>query len=160
MSRNSIPIINLLSQSPLLAADNFPIYSNANGDARRVSATTLLAFVQAGIVIPSAPITQYASPSATAFSVTIAPIIAGQNVRLLLTPTGTLATGTIVLPGAGGSALPVDRQEVIVTSTQTVTTLTVSAGTTTVTGAPATLVANTPFKMFYDAVNAAWYRTP
>ena len=156
MSRNSIPIQNLLSQDPLTAGDNFPIASLANGGARKVSATVLLAFIQANIVAPGTPLTQYATPT-TGMTVTIAPVTSGQFVRLLLTPAGTLAALTVVLPGAGGSALPVDKQEVTVISTQIITALTVSAGTTSVIGAPTTLAANGHFKMFYDATTSAWY---
>lgn len=153
---DTVPIIQLRERSTLLATDNFPI-APANGGALRVSATNMLAFVQAGITTPGQPMTQYNTP-VTGFSLAIAPLVVGQSVRLLLTPAGALATGTIVLPGSGLSATPVDRQEVIVTSTQTITALTVSAGaTTSVVSPPTTITAATPFMMWYDAVNGAWY---
>jgi hypothetical protein len=101
-------------------------------------------------VLPGALTTQYAAPSSTGFTVTVT---AG-NTWLLLTPTGTLAAGTIVLPSA-----PADKAEVSVNCTQIVTALTVSAGGTTVTGAPTTLAAaNEFFTMRFDAATSAWYR--
>lgn len=136
--------------------DAVPIYSGTNRDDRSVTGQAILDYVNANLVDPSAPMTQYAAPT-TGQTVAIAPTIAGQSVRLLLTPAGTLSDLTVALPGVGNAALPIDRQEVTVVSTQIVTTLTVSAGTTTVTGAPATIAANGSFTMFYDATNASWY---
>jgi hypothetical protein len=79
--------------------------------------------------------------------------IATGDTWLILTPTGTFAAGAIILPSA-----PTDKAEVIVTCTQIVTALTVSAGGTTVTGAPTTLAANQGFTMRFDAATNAWYR--
>ena len=149
-------IRDLSVQDVFSSTDKVPVYSGSNRDDRSVTGQAILNFVNANVVSPSAPITQYSSPT-TGQTVTITPINPGQSVRLLLTPAGTLSTLTVTLPGVGGSALPVDRQEVTVISTQIVTTLTVSAGSTTVTGAPTTIAANGHFKMFYDAVNASWY---
>lgn len=139
------------------STDIIPVYSGTNRDDRGVTGQALLNYINANLVNPSIPFTQYYTPGGTGFSIAIAPLNAGQSVRLLLTPTGTLATGTIVIPGGGLPALPVDKQEVLVTSTQTVTALTVSAGTTPVVSPPTTVTALTPFRMWYDATNAAWY---
>jgi hypothetical protein len=80
--------------------------------------------------------------------------VAAGDTWLLLTPTGTFAAGAIVLPSA-----PTDKQEVSVNCTQIVSSLTVSAGGTTVTGAPTTLAAaNAFFTMRFDAATNAWYR--
>ena|ERR1700748_715125 len=86
----------------------------------------------------------------TGFSITIPNAVN----ELILSPAGTLATGTIILP-----SLPQDRQWVGVTSSQTVTALTVSANTgQTVVGAPTTITASTPFSFIYNASGAQWYR--
>ncbi len=155
-SDDGIDINRLPSQSTLGATDLLVIWSAQNQDPRYVTGQVMLNYVTDNIVVPTAPMTQYAAPT-VGQTVTIAPTTDGQSVRALITPAGTLATLTVALPGVGGSALPVDRQEVTVISTQIITTLTVSAGSTTVTGAPATLAANDHFKMFYDAQNASWY---
>ena len=136
--------------------DAVPIYSGTNRDDRSVTGQAMLNYFQANLVDPSAPMTQYASPT-TGQTVTIAPAIAGQSVRLLLTPAGTLAALAVVLPGVGNAALPVDRQEVTIVSTQIITALTISAGTTTVTTPVTTLAAGGRFKMFYDSTNTSWY---
>jgi hypothetical protein len=75
---------------------------------------------------------------------------------LLLTPTGGFAAGTITLPA---QATCVDGQEVLVTTTQLVTALTVGGnGATAVNGAPTTLAANAFFRMRYDGPAKSWYR--
>lgn len=130
-----------------------------NGQDYRVLAAGLLAFVQAGIVIPEFTgvqqfTTQYAAPSATGFSVQITN--GPDNIHLILTPTAGFAAGTLVLPGV---AVAVDKQEVLVNTTQAVTTLTANGnGAVAVTGAPTTLAANAFFRLKYDAITQTWYR--
>ncbi len=83
------------------------------------------------------------------FSITIA-----DNIGLLiLTPAGTLGTGTITTP-----ANPIDQQTLTITSTQTISVLTVSpnAGQS-VSGNPATLAANGAITAHYNASNTTWY---
>jgi hypothetical protein len=81
--------------------------------------------------------------------------IIGNNVTtLLLTPNGTLATGTVVLP-----ATPIDGQIVRVISSQAINALTVSANVgQLIIGAPAAISATSPFAMIYDLASATWYR--
>ena len=143
--------INRLSSLDQFApSDLLAVWATNNGDSRKASINLLTNYLQGALILPGALETQYAAPSASPFSVTVAQ----GDTWLLLTPTGTLAVGTIVLPSA-----PTDKQEVSVNCTQIVTALTVSAGGTTVTGAPTTLAtANEFFTMRYDAATAAWYR--
>lgn len=142
--------INQLSAlDQLTAGDLLAVWATGNGDTRKSSIGLLTTYMQGALTLPGALTTQYAAPSASPFTVTVAQ----GNTWLLLTPTGTLAVGTIVLPSA-----PTDKSEVSVNCTQIVTALTVSAGGTTVTGAPTTLAANAFFTMRYDAATAAWYR--
>ena len=141
--------INQLSTiTTLVGGDLLPVWSTNNGDTRRASLTTLTTYMQSALTLPGELTTQYAAPSATAFSVTIS---AGDT-WLILTPTGTFANGAIVLPT--GAA---DKSIVSVNCTQIVTLLAVTSGNT-VTGAPTTLAANGFFTMRYDAATAAWYR--
>lgn len=141
-------INQLSSTSTLQGGDLIAVWATDNGDSRKASLTLLTDYLQTALVQPGSLTTQYAAPSATAFSVTIALV----NTWLLLTPTGAFAAGTIVLP-----ASPTDKAEVSINTTQAITALTVSA-TATVTGAPTTLAQNAFFTMRYDAVTAAWYR--
>ncbi len=149
-------IINLSSEDAVVDADQFPIYSAANGDARRVPASVAKEYFQEGAIATDDKESQYLTPL-TGFSKTITPTVAGGSVLLILSPAGTIATGTIVLPSIAAATVA-DRQEVLVTTTNTVTTLTVNAAGTTVVGVPTTITAATPFKMRYDAVTSAWYR--
>jgi hypothetical protein len=142
--------INQLSATDTLAGgDTLPVYKQSQGDARKASLTLLVSYLQSALSLPGTLATQYAAPSATDFTVTIA---AG-NTWLLLTPTGTFADGAIVLPSA-----PADKADVSVNCTQAVTAFVVSAGGATVTGSPTALPANGFFTMRYDAATSAWYR--
>jgi hypothetical protein len=143
-------INQLSSLDTIQLGDLLAVWATNNGDTRKASINLLLTFMQDNLTLPGSLTTQYAAPSATGFSVTVAV----GDTWLLLTPTATFAAGTIVLPSA-----PTDTPEVSVNCTQIVSALTVSAGGTTVTGAPTTLAAaNAFFTMRYDAATSAWYR--
>jgi len=146
--------INQLSAvDSVVSSDQVPIYSSENGDARKASMATLLAFFSGQITANDDKITQYSAPSATAFNVQLNN--AGNSVWLVLTPTGTFATGTLTLPAVANC---VDRQEILVNSTQTVTALTIAANGATVTGGPTTIAANGFFRLRFDDVTNTWYR--
>jgi hypothetical protein len=149
-----MPQINQLTAvSAVAAGDNFPLYSSSNGDARRVSASVLKSYMQDGFDVATEKVTQYAAPSATGFSVAITD--GSDSIWLILTPVAGYAAGTIVLPALANC---VDKQEVLVNCTQSVTTLTVSGNGSTVTGAPTTLAANAFFRLRFDDVVNVWYR--
>jgi len=95
---------------------------------------------------------QYSSPDATGFNVAITD--GPDSVYLVLTPDAAYAAGTITLPAVANAS---DNQEVLVISSQAVTALTVAAnGAVSVTGAPNTLAANTPFRVRFDASTRIW----
>jgi len=82
-------------------------------------------------------------------------MIANNCTTLLLKPSGTLASGTVVMPAA-----PVDGQIARVLSSQTITSLSVSPSSgQSVVGAPSTIVPSAPFSMIYDLASTTWYRT-
>jgi hypothetical protein len=147
--------INQLSAaSSLSAADLLVLYSSSNGDARKFALSVLQAYMQSSLDfnIGSISKTQYSAPSTTGFSVEITE----GGTHLILTPTGTLAEGTLVLPPKSGLS---DRQEVLVNCTQQVTSLLFDAnGATAVTGAPTSISANGYFRLKYDAGTSTWYR--
>lgn len=149
-----MPTINQLSTTDsLTAGDLFPVYVSSEGDARKVSGTTLRAFVLSGASVADDKVTQYAAPSATGFSVTITN--SSNSVWLILTPTGGFAAGTIILPAVASA---VDKQELLVNCTQSVATLTINGNGATVTGAPSSLSANGFFRLRFDDVANVWYR--
>lgn len=137
--------------STLQSGDLVPVWSTENGDTRKMSLSQLSAFILPGT---SSEATQYSAPNATGFTATVAPPD-NVNAWLVLTPAAGYAAGTIVLPAASDS---VHGQEVQVTCTQSVATLTVTSSGSTVAGAPASLAANGFFKMKFEAVTSTWYR--
>lgn len=145
--------IDRLSQSAPSAAVQIPFYDPSAGADRRASLAAIAEVLQSLLSAAGTLKTQYASPNATGFSVTVSPPVAGVSVHLLLTPLAGYAAGTVVLPAAPG-----DGQEVVVTSTQAVTTLTVSGNGATVNGAPSTLAASGFFRLRYDQINNTFYR--
>lgn len=147
--------ITSLSQTDIAAADSLPFASAVNGADRRTSVTQLVALIQSLLTDAGGPVTQYAAPAATGFTVAIAPPTTGASVYLLLTPVAGYAAGTITLPA---QASCVDGQEFVCNSTQAVTTLTVSGNGSTVNGAPTSLAANAFFRLRFDGVFKAWYR--
>lgn len=149
-------ISQLSSVDDLTASDLLAVWVAANSDTRKASLSTLLTFLQANLTAPGDDMTQYFAPAATGFSVTVTPSTDGENVYLLMTPVAGYAAGTIVLPPVANC---VDGQQVLVSTTQAVTTLTVSGnGATAVNGAPATMAANAFFRLRFDGVFQSWYR--
>lgn len=153
-----MPQINQLSAlDQLQAGDQFPVYDQSNGDARKVALSLLTQYIISQL--PSLSgfpqyATQYAAPSATGFTVNVTNN--QQNIQLILTPTAGFAAGTIVLPPSSNC---VDKQEVLVNCTQLVTTLTINGnGATAVTGEPLSLSADSFFRLRYDQPTNSWYR--
>lgn len=145
----------LSSASSLSVSDLLLIFSNNNGDSRKVSAQVLAEFIAGQITGQSTNEKQYAAPNATAFNVQINPTQIGNDVWLILTPTGTFAAGTITLPAIANL---LDQQELLVNCTQIVTALTVTGNGATVNGAPTTLAANGFFRLKFDKITGNWYR--
>lgn len=149
-----MPTINQLNSIDTpSASDLLPLFSQENGDARKLSLANLLKWIQAQSITAGGLRTQYVAPSVTAFTVTVTDD--GNSTWLILTPTGAFAAGTIKLPSKESS---LDGQEVVLNSTQAVTALTIDGNGSAVTGAPTTLTANAFFRLRYDAVMSTWYR--
>lgn len=148
-----MPEINQLQTLTTIAGgDQLAVYDADNGDARKSSITLLLQYIQDNITFPSGGYTtQYAAPSTDGVSI---PITGTNSVHLIVTPTVSLASLTIVLPGA-----PADKQQVLVNCTQLVTALTIDGnGAISVTGEPTTLAQNDFFTLKYDEPTSVWYR--
>lgn len=149
-----MPTIN---QLPLLddvsSGDQIPVYSPQNGDSRRLPVSALLTYFEEQY--PSPTLTTNIYVPTTGFSIAV-PTPTTEQQWMLLTPAGTLATGTIVLPL--NTTTP-DGFEVLVTTTQIITTFTLSLnGAAAANGAPSTLAANGFFRVRYVQANNAWYR--
>lgn len=136
-----------LGTTDLAGSDLFRMWNQAYGGEAALTLTHLLSYFQSNLTIAELT-TQYAAPSATGFSVTVA----DGDTWLILTPGAGYAAGTIVLPTA------TDKEEVLVNCTQSVSTLTITPQTgDTVTGAPTSLSANDCFRLRYDAATGVWY---
>lgn len=149
-----MPEINQLNTADQLnGADLLPMYSQANGDARKVSFTNFLAWLESQqIATQDNKITQYAAPLTGS---TLQVTDSQNSVWLVITPAGTLAALTLLLPLASNV---LDRTEILVNTTQTLTALTFNANGASIIGAPTTLAANGFFRLRFDIVMKTWYR--
>lgn len=141
----------VVSQASL--GDQLAVYTPNNGDARRMSLNTLLAFFQQQFAAPTLATSIY-TPT-TGFSIAV-PSPVSQQQWMLLQPAGTLASGTITLPL---NTITPDGTEVLITSTQIITSLTVGLnGASNAFGAPTTLAANGFARLRFVQSQNSWYR--
>ena len=147
----------LSSVDEISAGDSLSIYKQGAGDWRGTAISLLQSYLQANLTFPSGKLEftkQYFSPSATGFTAVITN--GGANYWLILAPTGAFAAGSITLPAPVNLS---DNQEVMVTSSRQVSTLTINLnGASVVQNAPASLPAGGFFKLKYDASGLTWYR--
>jgi hypothetical protein len=143
--------LSLLSQ--VSAGDQIPVYSPQNGDSRRLPMSALLSYFQQQFAAPTLATNIYVPT--TGFSIA-APTPVAQQQWILLQPAGTLASGTVVLPL--NTATP-DGTEVLITSTQIITALTIGLnGAAAANGAPTTLTANGFARLRFVQATNSWYR--
>jgi hypothetical protein len=148
-------IQKLSKVSTLAGTDLLPLLSQSFGADASVTLTTFVSWLQAQLLSAGVMATQYASPNATGFSVSVTPPTSGQSVFLLITPVAGYAAGTVVLPAVATAA---DGQEVLLHTTQSVGTLTTSGNGASVNGAPSALSQFGFFRLRFDGVNGSWYR--
>lgn len=146
--------INQLSAvDAVISSDQMPIYSSTNGDARKTSVATLGAYLSTQVTSINTMITQYAAPSTAGF--TIALNNANNSVWLIITPPSTIASGTIVFPEVNNA---IDGQEIVINTTQTLTSLTFNANGATKVGEPASLSIGGFVRFRFNGVLKIWYR--
>jgi hypothetical protein len=145
---NQLPLLSVASPG-----DQIPVYTPNNGDARRLPLSALLSYFQQSFASPTVSTNLY-TPG-TGFNIT-APTPVSEQQWILLQPAATLATGTVTLPLNTGTP---DGTEILITTTQQITTFTLALnGATAAYGDPTTLAAEDFFRMrFYLATNS-WYR--
>ena len=147
-------INKLTSIDALSAGDLLVIFGSTDSQNRKAAVSVLQKFMQDNLSFGVAAFTtQFAAPSSTGFSIQITDNT--DDTHLILTPTATFATGTIILPTF---TVAVDKQQVLVNSTQIVTTLTIDGNGATVTGEPSTLAANDFFTLKFEKATNVWYR--
>ena len=146
--------INRLSAVTSVAAgDQWPLWSAANGDTRRASSTALQAYMQSNLTFSAGQfVVQYSAPSATGFSVAL--LANTNNQWLILSPLGAYAAGTITFPLSSTIA---DYQEILIFSTQAVTTLTLAGNGATIVGAATGIAQNGAMRFKYNLLANTWY---
>lgn len=155
--------INELSAvDTVVAGDLIPVFDTNNGDARKASMTVIQTFMQANLDFDATAVfTTVRVTADVTFGYSVgASVITANNTWIILIAVGTHPTITITLPGSSSSS-PVpaaDKQEVLVYSSEIITTVTVTTFSPTVlAGAPTTLAADGFFKMRYDLITDTWY---
>lgn len=139
-------IRDLTMASVVSAADQIPVNDVTTNRTRAITVQQLSEFIEAGL--PAAN-TQNFVP-ATGGSIKLND---GTNI-LFLDPAGTLATFSITFPVGS-----VDGQTLTILSTQTITALTLAAGTgQTLRATTTTIAANTAVRYVFSLNNQAWYK--
>ena len=152
------PINQLNAVSTVKSGQQIAVYDPDNGDTRKASITQVEDYMQSNLDFSDTNAQQQ-------FVTQIEAVVAGFSVQvnnnsnntfLILTGTGTLATGTIILPA---QSVLTDGQEILISSIPAVTTLTVdNNGSLTIIGEPSALAAESFFRMRYDVTTNIWYR--
>jgi hypothetical protein len=131
-----------------------PYYDPAGGCDRRASLSSLLD-AAGSAQLQTGWYTQYAAPGLTGFVAAVDPPVDGTSTWLQLRPTAAFAAGNVTLPLPTSTA---DGQEVLVTTTQAITTFTCAGNGSTVNGAPTTMAANSFFRLRFDGIFKDWSR--
>lgn len=135
------------------------MWDESSSDWRLCTLGDILTLFESNLTVLSdvvtEPVTQYSSP-ATGFSITLTDgDDDNEDIRLILTPIATLATGTLVFPL--NTSLR-DHQKITVTSVAEITALTLDGNGATLQGGPSTIAAGGYFTMQYDSITTSWYR--
>lgn len=141
----------LTSKDTLAGSDNFPIYDSANGDDRKASLTTLLAWIEDNFADPDFP-ASITAPTSSGFNIQLAAVTT--NLFVILNPTGAFAAGTITLPPVADCF---DGQEIIVVTSQTIGAFTLAGNGATLVGAPSALAATGSFRIRFNELQSIWY---
>jgi hypothetical protein len=147
-----MPTINQLSAiNSLSAGDNILVYAPGEGDTRRASLSTLLAFFESYFADPDYT-TQISAPTSSGFNLQLG--AQTQSLFLIINPTGPFAAGTITLPPVASCF---DGQEILVVSSQSIVTLTVNGNGGTLLGVPGSLGVGGFFTIRFNSLQATWY---
>lgn len=149
-----MPTINELNAATQISgSDLLPIFSQSNGDARKISITTLLQYIARSFASPEFQ-QQWATPGASGFAIQVND--SANNTWLIINPAGGYAAGSIVLPSVSNC---VDGQEILVNCSQQVNSFSVDGnGAIAVQGAPTALGADDFFRLRFQYQTKIWYR--
>lgn len=129
--------------------DTIPFGSSTDDGDLKCTLATLAGVLQSG---SGESQTIYESP-VSGGTVNALPSIEGVSVHVLLTPLAALASLTVFLPVNAGH-----EQEVLVTSTQSISTIVVNGNGNGASGSPSSMAAGGYFRMKFDAIADVWVR--
>jgi len=144
-------INRLSSVDALQPGDLIPVWDGSNGDTRKASLTTLLAFIESNFADPDYS-TRIVAPTTDYFTVDIG--ATGDSIWMIVNPVLNFTTGTITLPS---TAYAVNDQEITVVFTAAVVNFSITSSGATVLGAPATINNYDSFRVRYNASQQTWY---
>ncbi len=143
---SSLPLKDVFTSANTIAI-------NVSGRDYQINGADFMTYVIEQLGTPAFTV-QNSAPAATGFSIQVRD--SSVNIWLTITPLGSYAAGTVVLPDPANA---IDGQEILVTCSLAVTTLTVSGnGAVDVIGEPTTLAAGGFFRLRYQATPSIWYR--
>jgi len=146
-----IPQLTAVKSSNLNSGSLFGVYVNEQGDARKLALGELIKYIQDNFTSPTFEKTLLTPGDG--FNETLEQT--GLNRWLLLRPTGSLTTGTVVLPAPSVAA---DGQEVLITTTLQIATFTIDGnGASNVYRSPSVLAAEDSVKLRYESQTTSWY---
>jgi hypothetical protein len=145
MAIQNLDNVDSISNSTLFAV-------NQNGLDYNCTGLAVANFIEQNISLNDNSVIQYAAPLTGS---TVAVSGTGDSVWLVLTPASSLAALTVQLPLVDGC---VANQELLVSTTQAVSSLTVSVNGGAGVGLPTSLSAGGFFRIRFEPVLKTWYR--
>ena len=144
--------INRLSSVDVLQpSDQIPVWDSSNGDTRKASMSTLLAFVESYFADPDYS-TRIVAPAVDYFTVDIG--ATGDSIWMIVNPTLNFTNGAITLPPASSA---VNDQQITVVFTSSVSTFVITSSGATVLGAPTQINGYDSFSVRYNSAQQTWY---
>ena len=144
--------INRLSSVDVLQpGDQIPVWDSSNGDTRKASMSTLLAFVESYFADPDYS-TRIVAPAVNYFTVDIG--ATGDSIWMIVNPTLNFTNGAITLPPATSA---VNDQQITVVFTSSVSTFVITSSGATVLGAPTQINGYDSFSVRYNSAQQTWY---
>lgn len=133
------------------------IWDSSNSDWRLTSLNQVKDLMLSSLIedgeVQHKPITQYSNPK-DGFSVKIDDT-KGVDVHLILNLSSSYNVGVVILPQ---NIYSNDKQEIIVTSTNSITDFSLQVNEGTIRGEPNSLAANESFTLMFDKLYKTWYR--
>lgn len=134
------------------AGDMLPIFVQDQGVSMAAALSTIAAYIQALLSPANYWENVFSIPTA---GQSIAASLSTNNLWYVLQPAGTIATLTVALPSVSTA---IDGQEVMLSTTNTVTALTLTSTGSTIIGASSGLSATTPQRFKYVQALSTWMR--